>query len=273
MERQARVRNGARLLIPCLWVASACGGSTEATQVTFPLFADSSEIATITTDLGYEIELQEARLVVENFQFAIAGEAHDASLWRRLSRPFVGTAWAHPGHFEGGDVTGELQGHFLVEWLPEGGSTLGKAKLLTGQYKSMNFTFARASEDDDLDEKDPLLGHTARLLGIASKDSLSIEFEALIDSPEDRQLIGVPFEEDVGEDTDDRLGFQLDPVDPYEKDTLFDGLDFSALDEDGDGKIMIEEASTEEALIDAYNRLRRTFQTHDHFFVRAKTRK
>jgi hypothetical protein len=250
-----------------------CSASKEATSVDLPLYADASGISAVTTDLGYEVELTEARLALDNFQFAIAGEAHEASLWRRFSENLIATAWAHPGHFEGGDVTGELKGHFIVEWLPRGGSKLGEATMLTGQYKSVNFTYARATSDDGLDEDDALLGHTARLAGSAKKGSVSVEFIAILDSPEGRELSGVPFVDNISETSHDRLGFELLPLDPYEEDTLFDGLDFEALDTDGDGQLVIEETSSEEAIVDAYNQLRRTFQTHDHFLVKATSKK
>src|SRR5690606_19404679 len=49
-----------------------CGAPQEAPRVQLPVFVDSSAIATVTTDLGYEVELTEARAIVENFAFTIA---------------------------------------------------------------------------------------------------------------------------------------------------------------------------------------------------------
>ena len=67
-----------------------------------------------------------------------------------------------------------------------------------------------------------------------------------------------------------RVG-QLSPLDPLEMDTLFDGVDFAALDRDGDGRIQIAPDSSDEETVAAYNAIRRTFQTHDHFVVQPRS--
>ena len=233
-----------------------------------PVVVDPSGIGTIANDLGYEVTLREARVMVENLAFTIAGEAHTASLWKRVSDFLVPSAYAHPGHFQGGDVTGELRGRFELNWLGGGASELGNATLLVGTYESANFTFIHATEDDGLAADDPLLGHTAVLRGTATKDA-AINFTVVIDSPEGRELIGAPFEFEVKETSTEQLGIRLGTEDPLEGDTLFDGIDFSALDEDGDGLLAIGPEATSPTVVEAYNLLRRTFQTHDHFDIRA----
>jgi hypothetical protein len=52
-------------------------------------------------------------------------------------------AWAHPGHYSGGDVTGELVGEFILDWIGGDGMALGTADLLAGDYNGFNFTFRR----------------------------------------------------------------------------------------------------------------------------------
>lgn len=249
------------------WVC-ACGGSSEAPRVELAVVADPSGVAPVTNDLGYTIELTEARAAVENFAFTVAGEAHMASLWRRLSELVVPPAYAHPGHAQEGDVTGELRGRFILDWAPHRDAELGTATVLAGVYKSANFTFARATEGDGVASDDGLLGHTALLRGRATKAATSVEFVARIDSPEGRELIGAPFELEVDEGTRERLGVRLVTRDSVEGDTLFDALDFAALDADGDGHVVLEEGASDVAIVDAYNRLRRTFQTHDHFDIK-----
>ena len=261
-------RTVAYVSVLSLFALHACGSPEEAPRVEMAVAADSSAVATVTNDLGYEIELTEARAAVENFAFTIAGEAHTASLWQKVSDFLIPTAYAHPGHFQGGDVTGELRGRFVLNWLPQSSAELGTATLLAGVYKSANFAFVHASSDDGVASADALLGHTAVLRGRATRGTTSVEFVALIDSPDGRELIGAPFEFEVKEDSSERLGVRLATQDPLEGGTLFDGLDFAMLDSDGDGQIAIEETSGEMAIVDAYNQLRRTFQTHDHFDIK-----
>ncbi len=261
-----------RLSLPicfALLALAGCDDAEEPARVELSVVVDSSGIATVETNLGYQVGLSEARVVVENLVFTIAGEAHTASLWGTISDRMIPEAHAHPGHFQDGDVTGELRGRFVVSWLPADSELLGRATLLVGSYKSANFTFALARSDDGLSSDDPLLGHTAILRGQATKAGHTVDFVAIIDSPVGRQLVGAVFELEVTETTQESLGFRLLPEDPLEGDTLFDDLDFTALDSDGDGQLSIDPASTDEAVIEAYNQLRRTFQTHDHYDVRA----
>ncbi|MBK8012946.1 MAG: hypothetical protein IPK13_16520 [Deltaproteobacteria bacterium] len=278
----------------------SCASSEEAPQVSLPVAVDASGLPTVTNDLGYSVELQEARLMVKDLTFAIAGEAHASSrpLWQRLADGLIARAYAHPGHYQAGDVTGELRGRFLLSWLRDGSpptdpepTTLGQAMLLAGAYKSANFVFAEAMESDGVSADDPLLGHTAILrrlatpttIGSTTTPSRPIPFVALIDAPKDRAVIGIPFVFDVGPKTTAQLEVRLLLTDPEEGDTLFDGIDFSTIiPEDDDGEpdgslqgdsdprtvVLSADASTA-AISDAYNRLRRTFQTHDHFEVQA----
>ena len=143
---------------------------------------------------------------------------------------------------------------------------MGSASLLVGKYHSANFFFTRAT-DDQLGKGDALLGHTAVLRGTAERDSTKVSFLALIDSPEDRQLVGIPFEFDIEETSKVELHVQLETVDELEGDTLFDGLDFLELDDDSDGEVGIVPDAESDNLTEAYNLLRRTLQTHDHFEV------
>lgn len=339
-----------------------------------PVVLDHSGVQTVTTDQGYVVELSGARVLVQDFAFAIAGEAHTASVLERLWGYVVPHAHAHPGHYQGGDVTGELRGRFLLDWLPDaesvnmgkglyqahcaechgefasggavpGGGTapaiaahpsidaivregkgempafdfdatqidalqdylaqrLGEATLLVGQYHSVNFTFATATSEDGLETSDHLLQHTAVLHGRATKGETVVNFEVLITSPEGRQLVGAPFVSSIEKDTHESLGVRFNTKDPLEGDTLFDGVDFAALDYDGDGVLVLTEegrgeaittldasaplsdagpsasvdaASSTDVVIEptdqlgaAYDLLKRKFQTHDHFDIKVK---
>jgi hypothetical protein len=244
---------------------TACSGSDEAKRVELAVVTDGARLEPVTTDLGYTVELNTAELVVVDLKFTIVGEAH-TSVWRRLSDAVVPVAHAHPGHYQGGEVTGELLGHFVLRFSTGGTHELGKAALLTGKYHSMNLTLARATIAE-VEEDDPLLGHTAVFNGEVSKDDVQIGFQIRVDSPEAREIVGIPFQSDVTRDTEQVLALRLLTRDPLEEDTLFDGIDFGLLDGDGDGQAQVTPDATDADTVAAYNQFRRTLQTHDHFVV------
>jgi hypothetical protein len=248
--------------------SGACSDAQEAVRVTLPVVVDNSGMTPVQTDLGYDVTLSEARLVVDDLQFSIAGEAHTASVWRRIGDLLVPEAHAHPGHYQGGDVTGELRGHFIVDLIAGNPAPLGMAELIVGDYQASNFTFGQATAADGLAEDDPLIGHTAHLLGRANKGGVSHAFRIEIDAPANRQLVGAPFEVAIGAESQLTLGFELMTLDPLEGDTLFDGIDFGALPL-SDGAVMLTPTSREGAIVDAYDNLRRTLLTHDHFKIDA----
>jgi hypothetical protein len=273
-KRRMTGKSSSLLAVIALPMVVACSSPQEPVTVQLAVVADASAVDSVTTDLGYQVELSEARMVIDGLQFTIAGEAHATSLWKRVSDFIIPNANAHPGHYQGGEVTGELRGRYVVDWLPGEDTKLGSATLIVGGYHSANFTFETASKkDDDLDSNDDLIGHTALLRGTATRagtnEDAPISFVASIDSPAGRQLVGAPFDYEITEATNVRLGLALATKDPLEGDTLFDGLDFAALDPDGDGRVVIEAGSGDGAALDAYNNLRRTFQTHDHFAIEA----
>jgi hypothetical protein len=258
---------------PIRWLGSliavgsvACSDAQEAERVALPVVVDNSGMTPVQTDLGYFVTLSEARLVVDDLQFTIAGEAHTASVWQRLGELVVPTAHAHPGHYQGGDVTGELPGHFILDLVAGNLAPLGMAELIVGDYHASNFTFGRAAAADGLAEGDPLIGHTAHLLGLASRDGENHSFRVEIDAPDGRQLVGAPFDVAIDRQSQLTLGFELMTLDPLEGDTLFDGIDFGALPL-SDGSVALTATSGDGAIADAYDNLRRTLLTHDHFKI------
>jgi len=244
--------------------AAACSSAQEPARVEIPLYADSSLIEPRVSNLGFEVELLEARTIVRDFTFATAGEPHAHRLWDVLARSIIAPAHAHPGHHQDGDITGQLHGRYVVSWLPAESPQLGSATLLVGSYASANFIFTRA-ELGDVAEDDPLLGHSTRLAGLASKEGTQISFEVSFSSPEGRELVGVPSEARVDDGQRLRMLFQLNPFDVVEGQTLFDDVDFSSLELDTEGHARITEDSDDPAAVAALNQIRRTFQTHDHF--------
>lgn len=245
-----------------LMLLTACTPSQEASRVELDVTLDDAKLEASTNDLGWTVELTEARIAVSDVQFTILGETHGAIAW--IPSWIIGRAWAHPGHYAGGDVTGEMTGDFILDWIGHPGMKLGTAEMLTGVYHGMNFTFRTTGADDKLTADDPLLGHTAHFVGTAHKDDLAIAFTAQVDIDANAQLIGAPFDLEVTEDHQAMLAVQFFPQDHVDDDSLFDGLDFGVLDDDNDGKVSITPGDT------AHNIFRRTVQSHVHYNVTTK---
>lgn len=235
---------------------ASCSPSQEAAHVKLSVVVDGSQLVDAASDLGYTVHLDTARLAIGDLEFTIRGEMHGAtaSLWRVL----VPTAWAHPGHYAGGDVTGELPGTFVLDFLMGDGAELGEAELIVGDYNGANINLRRA---DELPADDPLHGHTAYFAGTATKDSKTIAFTAALDADDGVQVVGAPFEDTVTVDSKGPLRLQMITRDPIEGLTLFDGLDFAALDGDADGTVAIVPGDA------AHNIFRRVLTSHVFYYV------
>lgn len=235
----------------------ACSAE-EAPRVTVTVQAAAGPIAAVETDLGYRVTLTEARVALNDITFTIAGEVHTASSSPGLFDWLVPAAHAHPGHYQGGEVTGELRGKLIVDFLATAPTRIGIATMLIGSYTASNVTLGHA---DTLEDGDALKNRTAKLAGTAERNGVTHEFEVVIDSPVGREITGVPCVVSIADGAPATLTLRFTPFDDLESDTLFDGIDFAALDLDGNGQVSI----TPEESGDAYDLLRRTFQTHDHF--------
>jgi len=246
---------------------TGCGGPVEAEQVEVMIETDADELRPVTTNLGYAIDLTEARIMVQDLTFATGGELLTRHVLKRTYNWLIPSAHAHAGHNEGGDVTGELPGRLLLDYLPGEKTQLGMATLLTGDYKSANMTFSRATSEDLADKDDPLLGHTAIFRGTASRDGSTLEFEALISIEHDTAMIGIPFEAHIKSAADQPLRLQLRSGDEVEDETLFDDLDFALLDTDQDGYVSISPKQTEKAESQAHSILRDALLVHDLYAI------
>ncbi len=238
-----------------------CGGGNEPAQVELPLVADGAGLSAFTNAEGYTIELAAFRVAVENFEFTVAGETH-AGLWPRLKSLFVGRAEAHPGHYAGGEVTGELVGRFVIDAFAGSDTALGTATLLAGDYHGLNFTFRTADPGDGLAADDPLLGHTLVLSGTATRAGNGYAFTATLDIEAGTRMVGAPFTLAADADVNATLLFRVLMVDPSsEADSAFDGIDFAALAPPGPGPVVIQPGDA------AHNVLKRRIQVHDHWWV------
>jgi hypothetical protein len=250
-----------RLLALAMALPSLGCESAESPRVSLPVVVDATGVAPALTDLGYTVTLGRARAAVRDLQFTVGGETH-ATWLDRVGRALVPRAHAHPGHEAGGEITGELPGPLVIDWLDEG-APLGAARLVVGRYRGANFTFRRATAAE-LPEGDPLVGHTIHVEGTAARDGRAVSFVALVDVDDGARLVGAPFDAEIAPGLTASLGLRLLPTDPQDaKDTLWNGVDFFALAGAGGGASI---APGEEI----HNLLRRKVQVHDHYDVRPR---
>jgi hypothetical protein len=230
-----------------------------AERTTARIVVDGAAVTSIDTDLGYHVELAHCRVAIDTLEFTTDGEMH-ASLLRPLWDLVVPDAFAHPGHDAGGEVVGELPGRHVFDWRDDG-ALVGEAILLEAEYSGANFGFTRARVEDGVAPDDPIVGHTFEIVGTAALGDETWEFSVLLDQDEGRRVVGLPLSLAVAGEEEVELGLQLFTRDATEGNTIFDGLDFARLDEDGDHVIVIEPDT------EAYNLLRRSTQAHDHYGV------
>ncbi|MCB9529144.1 MAG: hypothetical protein H6701_12320 [Myxococcales bacterium] len=239
------------------WLAAAascaaCGGeSVEAQPVEVPVRLAAAP-GPVVTDLGYTVRVTAARQVLSGFVFTRGGEAHAGWLgW------LVGTAHAHPGHAAGGEARGELGGRFVVDWF-DAGAPLGTAAILPGRLDGLDFGLGTATADA-LGAGDPLVGHNLYLEAEVSRDERRWTLSLAVPQDADKQVTGVVCPAEIAAGS--TLALALRVQDPFEDDTVFDGIDFAAEDPDGDGRIGPDASDS------MTNRVRRALQTHDHYEV------
>jgi hypothetical protein len=240
-------------LLAITFTLAGCGTSQDAPTVELPVTTAAAALPATTTDLGYVVELTSVRVAVTAIQFTIRGETHEVAA--RATGPLP-----HPGHSAGGEVTGELVGDHVLAWGDGSGAELGLATLIVGKYEGANFAIRAATADDDLPADDPLLGHAFHLTGTITRDEVSRPFDAVLDVERDTVVIGAVFDTTITTATTATLAIAFTPDDPYDDDTVFDGVDFFALPGESP-TIAIRPGET------AHNIIRRVIQTHDHYAV------
>ncbi|NOZ01952.1 MAG: hypothetical protein GXP54_08710 [Deltaproteobacteria bacterium] len=268
MKRQIAQRKETTRKTVVIWpvvllagVIAGCVGSQQSSTIRLPLVADGSTLSPCATDMGYEVSIKRVRMAVAEIQFTQGGEQH-TSVIRGLRDLLVPSAFAHPGHYAGGEVTGELVAPLIVDLSPGSLQTLGEGEMVTGEYHGANLLFRKAGDQDGLVPDDPLIGHTVQVEGSASKDGKVIDFEAVLDMPEGGSVIGMVMLLSADADTNTTLALRLLPTSSLDA-TLFDGVDFEALDA-GDGSTVLIRPGQ-----DAHNRIQRAFMKHDYFEIAA----
>ncbi len=228
-----------------------CGSETkEPPRVALSVYIVGLPPRPVVNDLGFSVRLTGLRLAVADLGFTVAGEEHATARFRPAAL-LLATAWAHPGHLAGGEVTGELAGRYVLDPLGGAGEELGLATLLPGSYDGLNLSLRRATEEERSGPDDLLPGHTAILSGIASGAGASIPFEAVVDEPEGTVVLGGAFGLEVSGASSDALGLAFSPEDPATATTIFDGIDFAGLPVDLDGVAVLGVGSPAHALLAA----------------------
>jgi hypothetical protein len=235
------VKTKALLLAVAVAVGAGCSGGEEAVSVELEVRVGSRGMTAAVTDLGYTVTVTRFEVALRDLELTVGGETHEARARKR------GGPLYHPGHSAGGDVTGELPGDFVIDFLDDG-VVLGTATLLEGDYHGANFTF----------RADPALdGHTFAIEGLAARDGTDHPFTAMVDLEEETQLVGAPFEAVVTAASTEPLALLALTTDPFEPDTMFDGVDFAA----EPAPVAIAPGQV------VHNKLRRNLQVHDFYVV------
>ena len=247
-----------------LVVTSACNEPKEAPKVQLPVYTEADRWSPFMTDLDYAIEIERVQLVAKDLNFTTSGQLHSSTLWQKVTSSILPIVHAHPGHSQGGEVIGELMGEFLFEWSPGDRKFLGIATLIAGPYSAADFTFGYGSMDSS-PSNDQLMDHSIFLSGTATKNEQVLSFLITIDAPNDRKLIGIPFDAMIKSNLNGELMIRFHGTDPSEANSIFDQIDFVMLDQDYDDVVVIDPDIV--AVEDAYNIIRRSLLTHDHYSV------
>src|SRR5690554_1763706 len=220
----------------------------------------TAPLASFTTALGYEVELKRVELALEAQYFTRFGEAHQAQGTLPVLDWAFSTAWAHPGHSQGGEVTGEAAGPSTAVFLPASSddtspAPFSHAQLAAGDYDAVDFVFGRLENSPE---------HSMILEGVALKDDDTHPFLFHVTQDVGRQVIGIPFDATVNSERPLRLHFdgqsRFEVGGAYP--TVFDTLDFATdiqwKTQDG-ADVMVAEPGT-------LNRLRGQLQKHDYYY-------
>ncbi len=171
-----------------------------------------------------EIELGGARFELSALTFEVA----DLRLYAPAQVSWfqnLGTARAHPGHDNAGDVLGELLGNWELDLLADP-ALLGEAQVYSGELAQLTFT-----------------ARTARLVGHRTLGGQVLGFDLSLDL-EEEEISGVP------------LSFELSPEGAVPTLTLLGHalamLELSlievAMDTDGDGSLTLTDSSLANSL-------------------------
>ncbi|MCA9554631.1 MAG: hypothetical protein KC933_31640 [Myxococcales bacterium] len=176
----------ASLLLLALPLA-ACGGDGRGyTQVALEVAADAPSAP---NQHGYIVTLTRAEASIGPVYF-FEGEPLFARVRRQALGLLIGTAYAHPGHYQEGAAVAELLDPRVVDLMAGDAAALGTADGVTGAYNSAELTFGPSA---DLD------GVAIRVAGTAEKDGQTIAFSGSL--TDTITIEGITFGATVGTNT------------------------------------------------------------------------
>lgn len=160
----------------CLAVGlQACSSDSESTtgkRVVLRTRVQINDIgkARFTTAVGWNVTLAKAAVSAGPFYYfdgtppLVLGERHDC--WHYAAQVLgLGTAHAHPGHYEAGNAMGEMRESSSLDMFG-GVAEFPDGEGVTGSYRSARFTFSEPSGP----AKTQLDGHVAVAVGVAEKE-------------------------------------------------------------------------------------------------------
>jgi len=125
-----------------------------------------------TTGFGWDVKLDAAKVAIGAFYYfdgpppTASFKVPRRSLGEQLAKYLIGTAWAHPGHYQAGTALGEaiFSAPVVFDVLPTHSEQLSDGDGVTGIYRSARFVFPQQPPTDAL-----LDGHLAVVVGQAVK--------------------------------------------------------------------------------------------------------
>jgi len=162
---------GLACLVGC---GSEGGGSTTGQRIALHtvITTDPGVHTTFTTGFGWDVSLSRAALGISALYYfdgpppTALLEPPKPSLGSRLASLFVGTAWAHPGHYQAGTALGEviLPAPIAYDLFSAAPVLAPDADAITGVYRSARLVIPQAAPADAA-----LAGHVAVAEGRATK--------------------------------------------------------------------------------------------------------
>jgi len=150
--------------------------------------ADPVIQSTFTTGFGWDVTLSKAKVATSAFYYfdgpppTALFKVRKRSIGERIGGFFVGTAWAHPGHYQAGTALGEaiFTAPVAFDLFSAGPVKLADGDGVTGIYRSARFVLPQQAPADDV-----LNGHLAAVEGQAVKhgqaDAKPIYFRLIAD--------------------------------------------------------------------------------------------
>lgn len=241
---------GYGIVIACAIGFAGCSENEESDR--FDVVITTAPLSVpFTNSLGYEVWIHQADFLVETTYFTREGEVHLAKRWL----PSLPSAFAHPGHTQGGEIVGETQGIHLITFNHES-NLVAEATLLRGAIEAGDITLRNRAEDDEIDRLP--VGASIRLVGSAFRGDQAWPFDLSFGHSERTTIIGIPVETILPTGQSLQMHFDTVIYGENAEASIFDNIDFAADTETvQNGDVVFSTATT--------NRIRRVLNRHDWF--------